>query len=96
MKLAIIGAAVVSMAFALPASAQRVPDTPAVGTKSSSGATGFVPPNGMVNGSTSVASYQAYRAPTRLGYSRYYDEREAELMHDPRYAPYEELRYQDD
>jgi hypothetical protein len=94
MKLALIGAAVVSLAFALPASAQRVPDTPAVGTKSSSGATGFVPPNGMVNGSTSVASIPD-RAPSQLGAPRYYD-REARLARDPRYAPYEELRYQND
>jgi hypothetical protein len=96
MKLAIIGAAIVSLAFALPASAQRIPDTPAVGTKSSSGATGFVPPNGMVNGSTSVASLPAVRPPTRLGYSRYHYDREARLARDPRYAPYEELRYQND
>ncbi|MES2474046.1 MAG: hypothetical protein V4601_14530 [Pseudomonadota bacterium] len=95
MKLAIIGAAVVSLAFALPASAQRSPDTPAVGTKSSSGATGFVPPNGMVNGSTSAASYPD-RAPSQLGAPRYYYDREARLMTDPRYAPYEELRYEND
>lgn len=89
MKYAILGAAALSLAFALPASAQRVPDTPAAGTKTSSAATGFVAPNGMVNGSTSLASNDAYRGPTLL--YRQYD-REAELLRDPRYAPYEELR----
>jgi hypothetical protein len=43
----------------------------------------------MVNGSTSLASNEAYRGPTKL-YRSY--EREAELLTDPRYAPYEELR----
>ena len=95
MKLAIISTAIVSLAFALPASAQHVPDTPAVGTRTSSGATGFVPPNGMVNGSTSAAAYQPQ--PTFLprgSYTRDFD-REARLLSDPRYAPYEELRYRD-
>jgi hypothetical protein len=90
MKSAILGAAAITMAFALPASAQRVPDTPAAGTKTGSAATGFAAPNGMVNGSTSLASNPAFRSPTPLGY-RYYD-RQAELLADPRYAPYEELR----
>ncbi len=89
MKSAILGAAAISLALTLPAAAQRVPDTPAAGTKTSSAATGFVPPNGMVNGSTSLASNDAHRGPTPL--YRYYD-REAELLADPRYAPYEELR----
>ncbi len=96
MKLAVIGAAVASLAFALPASAQRVPDTPAAGTRSSSGATGFVPPNGMVNGSTSAATYQPGQTFLPQGsYARDFD-REAVLLRDPRYAPYEELRYRND
>ena len=90
MKSAILGAAVLTAALtiplAFPAAAQRVPETPAAGTKTSSAATGFVAPDGMVNGSTSLANND----PTPLGY-RYYD-REAELLADPRYAPYEELR----
>ena len=90
MKAAILGAAAIAMAFALPASAQRVPDTPAAGTKTSSAATGFAAPNGMVNGSTALASSHAVRGPTPLGYR--YDDREAELLADPRYAPYVELR----
>ena len=90
MKAAILGAAAIAMTFALPASAQRVPGTPAAGTKTSSAATGFAAPNGMVNGSTSLASNPAFRSPTPLGY-RYYD-RQAELLANPRYAPYAELR----
>lgn len=95
MKLAIIGAAAVSLALALPASAQRITDTPAVGTKSSSGATGYVPPNGMVNGSTSMAKFEARRPPTRLGTPRPYY-RDDYRMNHPRYAPYEERRYYDE
>lgn len=94
MKLAIIGVAAVSLALALPASAQRISDTPAVGTKSSSGATGFVPPNGMVNGSTSMAKFEAVRGPTRLGPRAYY--RDDYRLNDPRYTPYEERRYHDE
>jgi len=86
MKSAILGAAILTVALTFPAAAQRVPETPAAGTKTSSAATGFVAPNGMVNGSTSLANND----PTPLGY-RYYD-RAAELLADPRYAPYEELR----
>ncbi len=92
MKLAIIGAAAVSLALALPASAQRISDTPAVGTKTSSGATGYAPPNGMVNGSTSMARFEAVRSPTRLGTPRGYYERDTYRLNDPRYAPYEERR----
>ena len=88
MKYAIFGAAALTLALAFPAAAQRVPDTPAAGTRTASAATGFTAPNGMVNGSTSLASDGAYRGPTRL--YRTYD-REAELLADPRYAPYEEL-----
>ena len=96
MKLAIIGAAAVSLALALPASAQRISDTPAVGTKTSSGATGYAPPNGMVNGSTSMAKFEAVRSPTRLGTPRGYYERDTYRLNDPRYAPYEERRYYND
>ena len=97
MKFAIIGAAVVSLAFALPASAQNIPDTPAVGTKSGSGATGYAPPNDMVNGSTSIAVVAPMRGPGGRGYprgyyNRHYEDREAYLLNDPRYALYEELR----
>jgi len=95
MKLAIIGAAAVSLALALPASAQRISDTPPVGAKTSSGAAGYVPPNGMVNGSTSMAKFEAVRAPTRLYTPRYY-ERDTYRLNDRRYAPYEERRYYND
>ena len=56
MKYAIFGAAALTVALAFPAAAQRVPDTPAAGTRTASAATGFTAPNGMVNGSTSLAS----------------------------------------
>lgn len=90
MKIATLAITIAGLVLALPASAQRVPETPAVGTKTSSAATGFVSPNGMVNGSTSVASYETVRRPLpRYTREEYYRPRYAP---DPRYAPYEKRR----
>ncbi len=94
MKLAIIGAAVAGLALALPASAQSVPETPAVGTKSGSARTGYAPPNDMVNGSTSMARYEEVRRlgnGYRLGYSDGYFDR----ANDRRNAPDYNRRYND-
>jgi hypothetical protein len=85
MKFAILATAIAGLTFALPAAAQRVPDTPAVGTKSSSAATGFVSPNGMVNGSTSVANGELALGATVYGAAR--APRDAYALNSPVYVP---------
>lgn len=86
MKLAILGATLATLAFTLPASADHFSNTPAVGTKTTSAAAGYVSPNGMVNGSTSLATGDARNAPIVLG-SRYYPRYDTYAMNSPVYLP---------